>query len=100
MKADPDKVTAIQKFVAPQNVGDVRRFLVMVNQMGKFTPNLAERTKPLRDLLQKDSDWTWGPPQQSSFEDLKKLLISSAVLALYDPSFETTVFADASSFGM
>ena len=100
VQADPDKVAAIQEVPAPQNVEDVRRFLGMVNQMGKFTPNLADRTKPLRDLLQKESDWTWGPALRSAFEDLKKLLTSSPVLALYDTLRETTLSADASSFGL
>ena len=44
---DPAKVKAIQKVPKPKNVGDVRRFLSMVNQLGKFSPNLAEKTKPL-----------------------------------------------------
>ena len=44
---DPAKVKAIQEVPIPKNVGDVRRFLGMVNQMGKFSPNLAEKTKPL-----------------------------------------------------
>ena len=100
VQANPDKVAAIQKVPAPQNVRDVRRFLGMVNQKGKFTPNLADRTKPLRDLLQKESNWTWGLTQQSSFEDLKKLLTSSPVLALYNQSRETSLSADASSFGL
>ena len=52
---DPDRVTAITKVRPPQNVGDVCRFLGMVNQMGKFCPNLADITKPLRELLVKDN---------------------------------------------
>ena len=44
---DPAKVKAIQEVPIPKSVGDVRRFLGMVNQMGKFSPNLAEKTKPL-----------------------------------------------------
>ena len=58
----------IQKVATPQNVGDIRRFLGMVNHMGKFIPNLAEKTKPLRELLQKDAGWI---SEQSSFEELK-----------------------------
>ena len=85
---------------APQSVGDVRRFLGMVNQMGKFIPNLAERTKALRDLLQKEDEWIWGPAQQNSFDDLKNLSVYSPILALYDPSLETILSADVSSFGL
>ena len=44
---DSEKVAAIQNVKSPSNVGDVRRFLGMVNHLSKFTPNLAERTKPL-----------------------------------------------------
>ena len=76
------------------NVGDVHRFLGMVNQMGKFIPNLAEKTKHLRELA-----CIWDSAQQSSFEELKDLLASSPILSLYDPSLEKILSADASSFG-
>ena len=46
--ADPSKVAAISKFPAPQNVTELQRFLGMVNQMGRFAPNLTSLTSPLR----------------------------------------------------
>ena len=35
----------------PQDVADVRRFMGMVNFVGKFSPRLPDLTKPIRDLL-------------------------------------------------
>ena len=60
MKKDPAKVKAILDMKEPESVPDVRRFLGMVNQLMKFVPNLAEKSKPLRDVLRKDVSWTWG----------------------------------------
>ena len=53
IEADPAKVQAIMEMEQPTNVGDIRRFLGMANQLGKFSPKLATITKPLRDLLSK-----------------------------------------------
>ena len=48
--ADPDKIAAILEMVAPKNVSDLHRFLGMTNQLGKFSQNLAQLTKPPREL--------------------------------------------------
>ena len=40
--ADPEKTSAIQAMPPPSSVSDLRRFLGMVNQMVKFSPNMAE----------------------------------------------------------
>jgi len=35
----------------PTNVTELRRFLGMTNQLGRFSDKIAEVSKPLRDLL-------------------------------------------------
>ena len=58
----------------------------MVNQLGKFVPHLAEKSKLIRDLLSTKNEFLWGATQQDAFEKLKKELTSTPVLAHYDPA--------------
>ena len=100
IRKDPSKVKAITDMAEPQNIADLRRFLGLVNHLMKFCPNLAEKTKPLRDLLKKERAWVWDTAQQEAFQQLKADMASNQVLALYDPEKETMVSSDASSFGL
>ena len=50
---DPEKIEAIVNLPAPKNIREIRSFLGMVNQLLKFTEHLADKAKPLRDLLSK-----------------------------------------------
>ena len=42
IRADPSKVRAIKQMQKPKEVRDIRRFLGMANQLGKFIPNLRQ----------------------------------------------------------
>ena len=100
IKPDPNKVSAIVQFATPTNVSDIRRFLGMVNQLSKFSPNLAEITQLLRELLVKENAWLWGEQQHRSFDQVKEVLTASPILALFDPNLETVLSADTSSHGL
>ncbi len=99
VRTDPDKTTAIVKMAEPKSVPELRKFLGMVNQMGKFS-SLAELTQPLRELLSSKVVWTWGSRQQEAFKNVKEELSRPTVLAKYDPQAPLKVSADSSSFGI
>lgn len=85
IKANPAKVEALTKMDEPTDISGVRRFLGLANQLSKFTPDLAEKTKPLRDLLTCKNQWSWVHPQKAAFENIKTLLSTTPCLAHYDP---------------
>ena len=65
-------------------------------QMGKFTPNLANVSQPLRDLLSSKNQWMWTEIHTTAFEKIKTLLASPQTLKLYDVNKPTKLRVDAS----
>ena len=100
IQADPSKIAAIVMTESPQSVTDLRRFMGMVNQLGKFSPQIADLSQPLRALLSSKNVWRWGPVQEQAFAKIKEELTKPTVLSLYDLKAETKVSADASSYGL
>ncbi len=100
IRADPEKTTAIENMEMPKSVTDLRRFMGMVNQLGKFSPNIADLAQPLRVCLSTKNAWTWGPAQDKAFLEVKQELACTPILALYDPRLKTKIMSDASSFGL
>ena len=52
----------------------------MVNQLNKFSPNLASHLKPLHELLSSRNQWRWDDAQENSFLKVKAALTSSETL--------------------
>ncbi|KHJ39892.1 hypothetical protein D918_10062, partial [Trichuris suis] len=100
MLPDPAKVEALVKMPVPNDVAAVRRFIGMVNHFGRFIEKLAEKTKPLRDLLRENVDFVWDAPQQQAFDELKLDLQNSVELAPFNTAYRTIVSTDASSTGL
>ena len=72
VEIDPDRVEAISEVIAPTDVSQLRRFLGVVTQVGRYVENPADLTQPLRCLLNKNSGWLWGMAQQQHLTRLSK----------------------------
>ena len=72
----------------------------MVNYQAKFTPNLAETTASMRNLLNKNSEFVWDRSQDIVFNHMKQLITSTGPLAHYDVNKEVTLEVDASKHGL
>ena len=97
---DPHKVQAIMEMPQPDDVAAIQRLLGLAQYLSKFLPHLSDITKPLRELTQKDTEWTWGPAQQNALETLKKAVSSTPVLRYYNLQEEVTLQCDASQSGL
>ena len=86
VSSDPDKTRAIVEMEQPKTLKELRRFMGMANQLGKFNPNLAECSQPLRELLSPRKSWVWGPAQEGAYQKVKEELTKPTVLALYNPN--------------
>ena len=84
IKIDPSKTGATTKMPLPRSVNKLRRFLGMVNYLGKFILNLAEHSTPLRKLLKKCVVFKLQEPQLDAIENLKTLVTSALCLKIFD----------------
>ena len=94
----PEKLQALEKLHDPVDLKSLRAFLGFVTYLGKFMPNMAEVAQPLTNLLK--SPWNWTSECQSATQRIRQQLMSSPILALFDPQLPTRVEVDASGCGL
>lgn len=98
--ATPSKVEAVQNFRQPLNAEETRSFLGLVNFVGKFIPDLATITDPLRRLTKKDEPFVWQSEHQNAFDKIKHCLSNEQTLGYYNVNDRTQLYADASPVGL
>ncbi|XP_059061184.1 uncharacterized protein K02A2.6-like [Achroia grisella] len=97
---NPNKIKAIMDVKVPLNTKQLKSFLGIVNFYHSFIPQAAVILEPLHSLLRKDVEWVWSEKHQKSFNDVKKELGSSRVLAHFDPRQQLVLTVDAAPGGL
>ena len=68
--------------------------------LSKFIPNMSQKSASLRQLLQKDVEWSWGQTENEAFETVKTAISFTPVLKFLNPKEPVSLSVDASSKGL
>nr|GEZ63012.1 reverse transcriptase [Tanacetum cinerariifolium] len=81
---DPSKIKAMQEWPIPVNIKKLRGSLGLTGYYRRFVKNYAAISKPLIELLKKNS-LEWSHLAQRAFDELKNAMVDTPVMAL--PNF-------------
>ncbi|XP_026529758.1 uncharacterized protein K02A2.6-like, partial [Notechis scutatus] len=95
-----NKLRAIKNAPRPKNKTDLQAFLGLINFYNIFLSQKATVAEPLHRLLDKKATWVWGHREERSFQKVKDLLTSDAVLMQYNETLPINITSDASPFGV
>lgn len=99
IKADEKGLETVKCFPVPGSVQEVQSFLGLCSYFRRFIKEFSIIAKPLYDLTRKDKQFVFGSKELTTFEILKEKLVTSPILAIYDPKHETELHCAASSIG-
>jgi len=97
---DPTKVEAILQWEPPKIVTEICSFLGLAGYYRRFIERFSKIAMPLTQLTKKGQAFVWIEKCENSFQELKKRLTTSPVLALPDPTGHFVIFFDASKMGL
>ena len=95
VKVDPRKIKVIMEWPIPKTIKKLRGFLAFLGYYIRFVRNYGHIVAPLITLLNKDS-FHWNENANISFEQLKKAMCTTPMLATLVFTKEFIVECDAS----
>jgi hypothetical protein len=65
---DPDKVRVVRQFSIPSNTRQLKRFLGLAGYYSRFFPNFSKISKPLTQLLRRNTPFVWNQRTDEAFK--------------------------------
>jgi len=100
VEMEEEKVGGVLKWLTPQYVRDIRKFLGLANYHRRFGKDFAKVALPMNRWMRKNEKWRWGEEQEKVFTQLKEIFTTRPVLATPELDKEFRVEADASNFAI
>ena len=100
VRVDPAKIEAIVNWKPPRNVIEVKSFLGLARYYRRFVKGFSFIASTLTKLLRKGVKFEWDDKCQSSFDQLKKILVEAPMLTQTTPGREYAMYSDASRIGL
>ena len=95
VEVDPEKVSAVERYPIPRNTKELEKCFEFANYHRDFIERFAERSHLLYQLTG-NNEFIWTEEHTVAFEDLKKTLTSTPVLAYPIPEAPFILDTDAS----
>ena len=97
---DPEKIRAVQDWPTPRTVREVRSFLGLASYYRRYIKSFADIARPLHRLTEKKRQFTWDDNCEEAFNELKRKLTTSPILAYPTTGGEFILDTDASDSGI
>ena len=99
-KPAQSKVKAINEMPAPTCKKQVQSFIGMIHYLSKFSARLSELAEPIRRLCKDKVPFNWGSEHQDAFKLVKIEIVTTPILAYYNPRNQTVLQTDTSIKGL
>jgi len=80
IEANLDKCQTITEMRSPKNIKEVQQLIWRLTVLFRFVSGLANRTRPMMQLLRKATKFKWDEKCEEIFQQLKDFLLSSAII--------------------
>ncbi|KAL8110230.1 hypothetical protein AgCh_026082 [Apium graveolens] len=100
IKVDPAKVKDITNWPRPSTVTEVRSFLGLAGYYRRFVEGFSTIAMPLTQLTRKSNKFIWTDECETSFQELKKRLVTSPVLTLLSGLGGYVIYSNALKKGL
>lgn len=93
---DDSKYKTIESYPRPKNADETKRFVAFCNYYRRFIANFAKHALPLTRLTRKNTEFEWSDTCETSFQYLKKSLLSPKILQYPNFNKKFCITTDAS----
>ena len=96
ISVDPDKTKAVMDWPRPMIVTKIRNFLGLADYYRRFIEGFARLSSPITKLTRKGEKFEWNDACEHTFQEFKRKLTTTPVLAIPRNGEKYSIYSDAS----